>query len=98
MKVLLINRCARRMRSGAGLLGSLRSIHSQTRSRARFASSRELIVPARPRRRGADAVGGVFAGAGVAGGPAAGVGDALQHFLEQREIGRLVRLEVTLER
>ena len=46
MKVLLINLCARRMRSGAGLLGSLRSIHSQTRSRARFASSRELIVPA----------------------------------------------------
>ena len=45
MKFLLISRCERRMNSGAGLLGSLRSIHSATRSSARMASSREAMAP-----------------------------------------------------
>ena len=89
MKLLLINRCARRIRSGAGLVGSLRSIHSQTRSSARLASSRELIVP-----------GGRLAAvaAALAATLASSVPEPLQHLLERRQVGSLTRLEMTLER
>jgi len=55
MKFLVIKRLARRIRSGAGLVGSWRSIHSQTRSSACSASSRVAIEPGAPPRAGVDA-------------------------------------------
>ena len=45
MKLLVISRLARRINSGAGLVGSWRSIQSQTRSSAFSASSRLAIAP-----------------------------------------------------